>query len=1081
MLDLTFRVQAEQTMKRIGLFTAFMLLLLPLSASGIPPYLTHQGMIYDSENTPVTGVEQVIFTLYDSAENGQVLWTETLDITFDAGYYSVTLGLSENNLDLAIFDGQALYLGITLGDNAEMDPRNRVSSVPYAIRAKTANSVQLEDGTEIIDETGNWVGPDVANVADSTLETYLSTNNYTITEESNGTENYLAKFGHTGLIDSSLFENEGKFGIGTDDPEAELHVEGNTILHGENRYLNFGTVPGEDGYGFRDIGGIIQFKNDGGNWSDFANIFADEFGSGNDGNLVVSSEFNINTMTSGERSDADGIAYQVTSLDTHSIETATAVSGIAEGDKVLLVLLQATGSNADIGKYQMLDVTGVSEQTISVYSESIDTSNFDEGSDHKLLVQRIPQYTNVTISDAGKITACPWDGFASSDASPSGNRCSGVVAFSAADTTTVGGNGIDVSIKGFRGGTSGGAGPEDARNQNIGGGANGGAGGTNSPGGNGGGSGNAGAGGNSNSSGGSGGRGGGGGGCSADNSGAGVEGSGGGGAAPHSSGSNFSTGLLLTLGGGSAAGGGGGAGGMGANYSPNWQPAMANGQKGYHTSKNWSHGGGGSSGQNGGGMVFVYTRNLAGVGNISADGGIGGSGGGGGGANGYDGSAGAGGGGGADGAAGGTIWVRYEDSSFSGNATVNNGAGGGGGGGGGGDGGGAGGGGGGGVGGGGGGGGTRTQGQTGMENNSGYGGTGGQNGTHGATNISGDVGWGAGGSVNGGGGASSGGHSRAGANQGGACGSWCASHTVAGSNGNSTVNGGAGGAGGRTQNPWGAGGGGGQAGGQGADGYISMEIFVSADLAEWMPSSDVSQLAPGDLLSYDLGTEKSFVRKSNGTPYAPHLMGVISTKPAVEMGTPYDKKRDVPVALAGRVPLKITTANGVIAPGDPITSSKTPGVAMKATRAGRIIGFAMTPYDREGVGLITVFVSPQWYSGSNNGLELTESAVAPRFYHTLPDQTIPRDPVITSPIELLERLSGNRFQLPSKPGHYIYGFVPESVEESVPEAVLRDKKGIRGIDYSQLIPILVETTKQQQREIEFLKQRVLTLEKKDSK
>jgi hypothetical protein len=81
----------------------------------------------------------------------------------------------------------------------------------------------------------------------------------------------------------------------------------------------------------------------------------------------------------------------------------------------------------------------------------------------------------------------------------------------------------------------------------------------------------------------------------------------------------------------------------------------------------------------------------------------------------------------------------------------------------------------------------------------------------------------------------------------------------------------------------------------------------------------------------------------------------------------------VAVTLAGRVPVRISTENGPIEPGDPLTSSSTPGVAMKATKSGPIVGKALESYDNIDptvVGKIMVFVSVGWYVaplGDGNG------------------------------------------------------------------------------------------------------------------
>jgi len=54
--------------------------------------------------------------------------------------------------------------------------------------------------------------------------------------------------------------------------------------------------------------------------------------------------------------------------------------------------------------------------------------------------------------------------------------------------------------------------------------------------------------------------------------------------------------------------------------------------------------------------------------------------------------------------------------------------------------------------------------------------------------------------------------------------------------------------------------------------------------------------------------------------------------------------------------VKVTTENGTIQVGDPITSSSTPGVGMKATKAGAIVGMALEPFNGTGVGKVMMYV-----------------------------------------------------------------------------------------------------------------------------
>jgi hypothetical protein len=69
-----------------------------------------------------------------------------------------------------------------------------------------------------------------------------------------------------------------------------------------------------------------------------------------------------------------------------------------------------------------------------------------------------------------------------------------------------------------------------------------------------------------------------------------------------------------------------------------------------------------------------------------------------------------------------------------------------------------------------------------------------------------------------------------------------------------------------------------------------------------------------------------------------------------------------PVALSGRVYCWVDASRGAIKPGDLLTTSSTPGHAMKATNAARaqgaIIGKAMTGL-KSGRGLVLVLVNLQ--------------------------------------------------------------------------------------------------------------------------
>ncbi|MCH8049240.1 hypothetical protein IH979_00840, partial [Patescibacteria group bacterium] len=130
----------------------------------------------------------------------------------------------------------------------------------------------------------------------------------------------------------------------------------------------------------------------------------------------------------------------------------------------------------------------------------------------------------------------------------------------------------------------------------------------------------------------------------------------------------------------------------------------------------------------------------------------------------------------------------------------------------------------------------------------------------------------------------------------------------------------------------------------------------SYDFAEMFPSRD--SLVAGEVVIFS--DDDEHVRRSVGTTYDAKIAGIVSTSPGFLAGD--FLPGHVPIALAGRVPTYVSGENGDITPGDPLTSSSKPGYAMKATKPGPIVGYAMEPFSG-GTGSIIVFVRPSYYDG----------------------------------------------------------------------------------------------------------------------
>ncbi len=142
--------------------------------------------------------------------------------------------------------------------------------------------------------------------------------------------------------------------------------------------------------------------------------------------------------------------------------------------------------------------------------------------------------------------------------------------------------------------------------------------------------------------------------------------------------------------------------------------------------------------------------------------------------------------------------------------------------------------------------------------------------------------------------------------------------------------------------------------------------FCNMDLAEAYTSAEATEA--GDLVAL-VPTSEATVRKSSKR-YEPLLLGVVSTNPGLVFdngkthlagdNTVAASKDKAVIALAGRVPVKVSIENGAIGVGDPLTSSSHSGVAMKATAAGKIIGYALAPATKNGK--VLMFVQPGYYA-----------------------------------------------------------------------------------------------------------------------
>lgn len=151
----------------------------------------------------------------------------------------------------------------------------------------------------------------------------------------------------------------------------------------------------------------------------------------------------------------------------------------------------------------------------------------------------------------------------------------------------------------------------------------------------------------------------------------------------------------------------------------------------------------------------------------------------------------------------------------------------------------------------------------------------------------------------------------------------------------------------------------------GPNAAVQMPVLeiTGADLAEKFPASE--KLEPGTVVAIDRENPGRLcvARGSYNRCVAGVVSGANSFSAGAVLGNLPGQEDAPAIALSGRVYVFCDTASGAIEPGDLLTTSDTPGHAMKASdrdRAhGTVIGKAMEPLGSGKRGLVLVLVNLQ--------------------------------------------------------------------------------------------------------------------------
>lgn len=144
------------------------------AASGGSSVIHYQGRLLDPSTGQAKpdGAYIMNFSLYDVETAGSPLWSETKNIGVNRGLFSTLLG-DTTFFPADLFNGQALYLGITVGSDPETTPRQRIASVAYAIFASTsawADTLDGQDSTAFAPAAHTHTGNDIVDGSLKTVD-----------------------------------------------------------------------------------------------------------------------------------------------------------------------------------------------------------------------------------------------------------------------------------------------------------------------------------------------------------------------------------------------------------------------------------------------------------------------------------------------------------------------------------------------------------------------------------------------------------------------------------------------------------------------------------------------------------------------------------------------------------------------------------------------------------------------------------------------------------------------------------------------------------------------------------------------
>jgi len=120
-------------------WTLVLILVASFTFAEVPKMINYQGRLTDSAGTAMDTTVSMEFAIYDDSTSEVSQWSETqVSVAVTDGFFNVLIGSIEP-LDASLFEDSLCYLGISVGNDPEIEPRTRLISVPYSFRVSTVD------------------------------------------------------------------------------------------------------------------------------------------------------------------------------------------------------------------------------------------------------------------------------------------------------------------------------------------------------------------------------------------------------------------------------------------------------------------------------------------------------------------------------------------------------------------------------------------------------------------------------------------------------------------------------------------------------------------------------------------------------------------------------------------------------------------------------------------------------------------------------------------------------------------------------------------------------------------------------